>query len=174
MNENKSSDYFDGEEPLLGDIILGLMYGKTEPLLKFLLRGEPISGAAALWIANFLQKGMGKYVFTLELKTKRGAPTTDSSARAFEAALWVYWITNIPESRRKPAKRETAIRIAAKHYHLDPKRVRAEVCYFEEVRMPVEPPHALRRRLAKLTGDVVLQFSLPMALRAMELGLIKQ
>lgn len=120
-----------------------LATGQKGSLVKFLTRGKPISSRAALFIGGFLEEGLGQYEFRLARIARRGAPTTDSVSRARNAALWVHWTVNKAAVGRRNPKREEAIARAARHFHVDPKRVRSSLKFVEK--FPPCRPRELRK-----------------------------
>ena len=145
MDELDEEGFFDGEKPLLGLIMRDLTQGKFDTLIEFLTREKAISPSAAYFVGRFIKEGFGEYTFGLEPVVRRGAPKTDSLLRARNAALWVHWTVNKPNRGRHNPKREEAIIRAARHFHVDQKRVREELKFFE--RWPAVHPREFRRKL---------------------------
>jgi hypothetical protein len=63
--------------------------------------------------------------------------------------LWVHWTVNKPNPGRHNPKREGAIIRAARHFHVDQKRVREELKFFE--RWPAVHLREFRRKLLQTT-----------------------
>ena len=154
MDELDDEGFFDGEKPLLGRIMFELVKGKSDALIEFLTRQEPISPSAAYFVGSFIKEGIGDYAFRLERVFRRGAPRTDSLVRASKAALWVHWTVNKPNNGRRNPKREDAIRRAARRYHVDAKRVREELSFFEQFH--AMRPREFRRKFKQLTADFLV------------------
>ncbi len=154
---NSDEEFFGGEKLALGHVMHELMVGKAGALVEFLSRGQAISPGAAYFVGQFLGSGFGDYEFQLKRKTRRGAPRgtlrktqlgmprTASLTRARNAALWVHWTVKKPNPGRHNPKREDAILCAARHFHVDQKRVREELKFFE--RWPAVRPREFRGKL---------------------------
>jgi len=155
MDELDDEGFFDGEKPLLGRIMCELVEGKSDALVEFLTRQEPISPSAAYFLGMFIKKGLGEYAFRLERVVRRGAPKTDSLVRARNAALWVHWTMNKPNNGRHNPKREEAIKRAARWYHVDPKRIRAELPFFEQWCKKAMHPRTFRKMFKEVMATSI-------------------
>jgi hypothetical protein len=164
---NSDEEFFGGEKLALGHVMHELMAGKTGAFVEFLSRGRAISPGAAYFVGQFIGSGFGDYEFQLKRKTRRGAPRgtlrktqrgtprTASLTRARNAALWVHWTVNKPNPGRHNPKREEAIIRAARHFHVDRKRVGEELKFFE--RWPAVHPREFRRKLLQTATKLVVE-----------------
>ena len=152
---DNDQDWFPDEKPFIGRIMIELSDGRTDALIEFLTRGKPISAPGAHFLGSVFQsQEFGGYAFRLEHVVRRGAPKTDSLVRARNAALWVHWTVNKPNNGRHDPKREDAIKRAARHYHVDPKRVREELSFFEQFR--ATRPREFRQHFRQTIRDTII------------------
>jgi hypothetical protein len=163
MQELDEEGFFEGEKPLIGRVMLELVQGKSDALIEFMCRQEPISPSAAYFVGVFLKEGFGEFAFRLERTVRRGRPGTDSRHRVNYAAIWVNWTVNKPNPGCHNPKREDAIQHAAQRFHVDSKAVRASLEFFEKWDKRPLRPREFRRLFKQLLvntiADIVVDLS---------------
>lgn len=141
MTSETSETFFDGEQALVGEIMIALNFGRIDPLVKLLRRRKPISAPLANFIGELLSDGFGEYVFKFEKKGKRGAKKQhEAFIRALRAAIFANWLkAYVRPGQTRPPGRENVINLVADRFHIDPKRLRGFLRQLEKLEAPNRP-----------------------------------